>query len=49
MGIRIIFLLLLLILSSNAFSRVDEEAQKEGQDHLHKPIPNYGYDHACTL
>jgi len=46
MGIRIIFLFLLLILSSNVFGRVDEEAQKEGQDHVHKPIINYGYDHA---
>jgi len=46
MGIHIIFLFLLLILSSNAFSRLDEEAQKEGQDHVHKPITNYGYDHA---
>ncbi|KEH23282.1 mannan endo-1,4-beta-mannosidase [Medicago truncatula] len=42
MGMPIIFLFLLLILSSNAVSRVDEEAQKEGQDHVHKPITNYG-------
>ncbi|XP_039683646.1 mannan endo-1,4-beta-mannosidase 6 isoform X1 [Medicago truncatula] len=42
MGICIIFLFLFLILSSNAFSRVDEEAQMEGQDHVHKPITNYG-------
>lgn len=48
-GMPIIFLFLFLILSSNAFSRVDEEAQMEGQDHVHKPITNYGYDQACTL